>query len=116
MMALSSDKLVFSWGAGEGGQLGHGTEAGLDKPQVIKALRNLNIIFIAAGEFNSGAVDSDGMLWLWGQGGYGRLGLGTEENFNIPKKIDDSVLEKEKIFFVTLGFYHTICATGNSKS
>jgi len=112
MMALTNEKNVYSWGSGEGGQLGHGNEAGLDKPQLIASLRNLDIIFIAAGDSISGAIDLNGQLWLWGMGNFGRLGLGTEENINMPKPINDASLEKEKMFFVALGFYHTICATG----
>ena len=113
MLALTSESEVYSWGFGEGGQLGHGNEAGLDKPQVISAFRNIEIANIAAGELISGAVDNHGQLWLWGAGIYGRLGLGNEENVNVPKMNTDQDLQNEKIVTVALGFYHTICASGS---
>lgn len=74
MMALSSDRKVYSWGSGDFGVLGHGGETGVNKPQMIKELVGDEIIFITCGEFNSGAITSTGKLYLWGNGKFGRLG------------------------------------------
>jgi hypothetical protein len=111
MMCLTSDKLVYSWGSGENGILGHGNHHGLNKPQLIKELRNEEIIFIAAGEFNSAAININGHLFTWGKGKYGMLGHGIEENSLLPKRVIDSTLQNERVFFVSMGFHHTLCAT-----
>ena len=119
MMALSSDRKLYSWGSGDFGVLGHGNETGVNKPQLVKDLVAEEIIFITCGEFNSGAISSLGRLYLWGNGKFGRLGnvnqfkvgLGSEENENAPRLVMDSTIQKEKIFFVSIGFYHTICCT-----
>jgi E3 ubiquitin-protein ligase HERC2 len=113
MMCLTSERNVFSWGSGENGILGHGNEFGLDKPMLIKELKNEEIIFIIAGEFNSAAVDAQGQLYTWGRGKYGMLGLGSEENVNIPKLVIDKNLDNVKVFYISLGIYHTLCLTSN---
>ena len=119
MMALTSERRVYSWGSGDYGVLGHGNDTGINKPQLIKELVTHEIIFITCGEFNSGAITSAGRLYLWGNGKFGRLGnilynlgLSSEESENIPKPLLDSSLIKEKIFYVSIGFYHTLCCTG----
>ena len=88
MMCLTTENKVYSWGSGENGILGHGNTYGLNKPQMIKDLANENMIFIAAGSFNSAAIDVNGQLYTWGRGKYGILGQGSEEDILIPKKVN----------------------------
>ena len=109
MMCLTDERNVFSWGSGANGILGHGNDYGLDKPMIIKELKNSEIIFIAAGEFSSAAIDAHGQIYTWGRGKYGILGLGSEENSYIPKLISDKNLENVKLFYVSLGCYHSLC-------
>jgi len=44
--------------------------------------------FVACGEAHSGAIDSNGLVWTWGAGAFGRLGHSEPEDTLIPKKID----------------------------
>lgn len=111
MLCLTSEKNVYSWGAGENGTLGHDNFHGLNKPQLIKELKNDEIIFIAAGDFSSAAINVHGHLYTWGRGKYGILGHGSEENINSPRRVNDANLDNEKVFYVSLGYYHTLCAT-----
>ncbi len=111
MMCLTNEYTVFSWGSGENGVLGHGDTYGVNKPEIIKELKNDTIIFIAASDFSSAAINNYGHLFTWGKGKYGILGLGSEENVNLPKRVHDISLDSEQIFFVSLGFYHTICSS-----
>lgn len=116
MMCLTSERSVYSWGSGDNGILGHGNTYGLNKPELIKELKNDDIIFIAAGDFSSAAINNHGHLFTWGKGKYGILGLGSEENITLPKRVYDINLENEKVFYIALGFYHSICSTSkNSK-
>ncbi len=111
MMCLTSERSVFSWGSGEDGILGHGNTSGLNKPEIVKELKNDEIIFIAAGDFTSAAINNHGHLYTWGRGKYGVLGHGSEESQFLPKRVYDSSLENEKVFFVALGFYHSLCSS-----
>lgn len=107
MMALSHERRVYTWGSGDYGVLGLGDEIGHNSPQLVKDLANEEMITIITGDFNSGAINTNGHLYLWGNGRFGRLGHGSEENYNFPKKVED-VISKEKVFFCSIGFYHTI--------
>lgn len=49
----------------------------------------------------SGAVMSDGSLWMWGENNYGQLGNGTQTDSSLPIKIMEDVKE------VSLGSVHS---------
>ncbi|XP_048396078.2 X-linked retinitis pigmentosa GTPase regulator [Stegostoma tigrinum] len=72
---------VYAFGFGQFGQLGHGTfifESSL--PKVIEQLKKKNVRFISCGENHTAVVTSSGLLYTFGDGRHGKLGLG-EENF-----------------------------------
>ncbi|KAJ9582054.1 hypothetical protein L9F63_003637, partial [Diploptera punctata] len=75
-MALTLDGKVFSWGEGEDGKLGHNNRLSLDKPRLIESLKSKRIRDIACGSSHSAAITSNGELYSWGLGEYGRLGHG----------------------------------------
>jgi E3 ubiquitin-protein ligase HERC2 len=114
MICLTTENKVYSWGSGENGILGHGNTYGLNKPQMIKEFLSEEIIFVAAGSFNSAAINVNGHLYSWGRGKYGLLGHGSEEDITSPKRIKEGNIDKEQVFFISLGFYHTICITSNA--
>ncbi|XP_050428032.1 E3 ubiquitin-protein ligase HERC2 [Adelges cooleyi] len=90
-MALSFDGKVLSWGDGEDGKLGHGDTNTLDTPKIIEALLAKRIFYIACGSAHSAAITSDGKLYTWGQGQYGRLGHGDEVSQCTPKLVKELV-------------------------
>uniref|UniRef100_A0A0A9VNP3 HECT-type E3 ubiquitin transferase n=2 Tax=Lygus hesperus TaxID=30085 RepID=A0A0A9VNP3_LYGHE len=75
-LALTIDGKVFSWGEGSDGNLGHGNTQSLEKPRMIEALKSKKIRDIACGSSHSAAITSNGELYTWGLGEYGRLGHG----------------------------------------
>lgn len=74
--ALSFDKLgvVYSWGAGDAGQLGLGSTIDQLRPQVIASIRKCTAV--SCGYVTSAAVDSSGHVYTWGGGGVRSLGHG----------------------------------------
>ncbi|KAL3277032.1 hypothetical protein HHI36_012394 [Cryptolaemus montrouzieri] len=86
-MALTLDGKVFSWGEGEDGKLGHGNRLNLDKPRMIEALRSKKIREIACGSSHSAAITSNGELYTWGLGEYGRLGHGDNVTQLKPRMV-----------------------------
>ncbi|XP_067896736.1 X-linked retinitis pigmentosa GTPase regulator-like isoform X2 [Heterodontus francisci] len=72
---------VYAFGFGQFGQLGHGTfifESSL--PKVVEQLKKKNVQFISCGENHTAVVTGNGLLYTFGDGRHGKLGLG-EENF-----------------------------------
>lgn len=86
-MALTLDGKIFSWGEGDDGKLGHGNRLNLDKPRMIDVLRNKRIRDIACGSSHSAAITSNGELYTWGLGEYGRLGHGDNVTVLKPRLI-----------------------------
>ena len=87
---LKSDGSLWVMGYNRFGQLGDGTYNtvypffGTNLPEQIVAS---NVTAIAAGEFHSLFLKSDGSLWAMGYNGDGELGDGTYNNTDLPKQI-----------------------------
>ncbi|KAF4520878.1 hypothetical protein B566_EDAN007059 [Ephemera danica] len=69
------------------GKLGHGNRLSLDKPKMIEALRSKRIRDIACGSSHSAAITSNGELFTWGLGEYGRLGHGDTTTQLKPRRV-----------------------------
>ncbi|NXI89700.1 RPGR regulator, partial [Psophia crepitans] len=72
---------VYTFGLGQYGQLGHGTfifETSV--PKSVKHLRKHKICNITCGENHTAVIAENGLMFTFGDGRHGKLGLG-EENF-----------------------------------
>ncbi|XP_051913396.1 retinitis pigmentosa GTPase regulator b isoform X3 [Hippocampus zosterae] len=72
---------VYAFGLGQFGQLGHGTfifESRL--PRQIEHFKKGRVCQVACGENHSAVITERGLLYTFGDGRHGKLGLG-EENF-----------------------------------
>ena len=58
-----------------------------DKPKLVEAFNAAFIRDVSAGSSHSAAITSDGELYTWGLGEYGRLGHGDTNNVNKPKLV-----------------------------
>lgn len=81
LLVLTTTGIIFSWGAGEQGQLGrkilerrkiHGT----NPERVVLGSRGRRAVAIGAGSFHSFAVDEEGTVWGWGLNSAGQTGTG----------------------------------------
>ena len=57
-------------------QLGNGTTGYATQPERVVGLEGVFVADVAAGGWHSMAITSDGEVYMWGRGEYGRLGLG----------------------------------------
>ncbi|XP_060607151.1 E3 ubiquitin-protein ligase HERC2-like isoform X1 [Ruditapes philippinarum] len=94
-LALTVDGKVFSWGEGDDGKLGHFSRIILnyyrncDKPRLIDALKSKRVRDISCGSSHSAAITSNGDLYTWGLGEYGRLGHGDNTTQLKPKQVKE---------------------------
>ena len=66
--AITDKGMVFTWGRGINGQLGHGSVLNEDQVRPVSALSNYHIIDIACGESHTMALTVKGEVYSWGGG------------------------------------------------
>ncbi|PPQ97999.1 hypothetical protein CVT26_003061 [Gymnopilus dilepis] len=98
-LVLTKSGKVFSFGSAEKGQLGNGTTGERittgnkttydieTTPIYIKELDGKHIVKIVSGQQHSLALDSTGVVYVWGYNGYCRLGLGNQVDVLKPKVV-----------------------------
>mmetsp|Transcript_75075 Transcript_75075/g.207074 ORF Transcript_75075/g.207074 Transcript_75075/m.207074 type:complete len:132 (+) Transcript_75075:100-495(+) len=83
-LVLSEDGVVYSFGEGRYGKLGHANKEGQRTPKAIEALQGVRVSSIAAGAQTSLAVAASGVAYGWGYGEDERLGLGLTQHQPTP--------------------------------
>jgi alpha-tubulin suppressor-like RCC1 family protein len=87
--AIRNDGILFLWGNGANGQLG-GYRLNVYGSPVQLLSMNDSWTTVGAGNSHVIAVRSDGALFAWGAGAFGRLGDNTTVDKSIPTKIGSS--------------------------
>uniref|UniRef100_A0A7N4PYC2 RCC1 domain containing 1 n=1 Tax=Sarcophilus harrisii TaxID=9305 RepID=A0A7N4PYC2_SARHA len=72
---LKARQLVYTWGTGRLGQLGHGALEAELVPRPVEALLGLAMAQVAAGGWHSLCVSEAGDLYIWGWNESGQLAL-----------------------------------------
>lgn len=85
VVAIKKDGTLWTWGAGDWGQLGNGNTPTQNIPKQVGA--DANWLQATAGSDYTLAVKSDGTLWGWGMNGNRGLGDGTRVNKSTPTQI-----------------------------
>ncbi|MCL2680156.1 MAG: hypothetical protein FWF11_01565 [Coriobacteriia bacterium] len=120
-LAIDAEGNLWSWGEGTFGKLGLGGTTNQHAPQQLVLDTDssddsddaLQWQSVAAGNFHSLALDSEGNLWSWGRGSYGKLGLGSTTDFQTPQQVptaDDFVWQT-----ISAGSWHSM-ARGSDHS
>ncbi|XP_076955531.1 uncharacterized protein LOC143630378 [Bidens hawaiensis] len=93
---------ILTAGLPQYGQLGHGTDnvyntkdssvrlayEAQPRPKAIASFANETIVKVACGSNHTVAVDSNGHVYTWGFGGYGRLGHREQKDEFSPRRLD----------------------------
>ncbi|XP_021743802.1 protein RCC2 homolog [Chenopodium quinoa] len=93
---------ILTAGLPQYGQLGHGTDNEYNtkdssvrlayepqpRPKAIASFSGETIVKVACGTNHSVAVDSNGYVYTWGYGGYGRLGHREQKDEWSPRRLD----------------------------
>jgi len=87
-LALKSDGSLWAWGDNTKGQLGDGA-ASFNQPVPVRIGTDTDWAAVAAGDFHSLALKSDGSLWAWGENSSGQIGDGlvVPANQTVPVRI-----------------------------
>ncbi|XP_005352902.1 X-linked retinitis pigmentosa GTPase regulator isoform X2 [Microtus ochrogaster] len=78
-----TEKVVYAFGLGQFGQLGLGTFLfETSEPRVIECIKDQKISFISCGENHTALMTDVGLMYTFGDGRHGKLGLGMENFTN----------------------------------
>ncbi|CAM9946083.1 protein RCC2 homolog isoform X1 [Lampetra fluviatilis] len=77
-LLISTRGLVYSWGRGEKGQLGHGDTCRVDVPRIIDTLKECVIVDGACGRSHTLCLTDTGTVYAFGENRLGQLGLGNQ--------------------------------------
>ena len=100
---------LFTFGGGEYGQLGHGGEENELLPRLVEALVGKKVVGVSPGDNHTAAWTEEGELFTFGEGEYGKLGHGGEENECMPRLVE--ALVGRKVVGVSTGHVHTAAWT-----
>ncbi|KAJ8383052.1 hypothetical protein SKAU_G00038300 [Synaphobranchus kaupii] len=82
---LTKGGLVFTFGSGEYGQLGHNSNRDEQRPRLVDELRGSRVTQIACGRHHTLAyVPSFKTIYSFGRGEQGQLGRGLDSSQNVP--------------------------------
>jgi alpha-tubulin suppressor-like RCC1 family protein len=122
-LALCSDGTVAAWGDNRYGQLGENTTTTRHVPVPVTAtnvLAGKTVVAIAAGQFHSLALCSDGTLAAWGYNLGGQLGDNTTTDRHVPVAVNTnsglSALYGKTVVAIAGGELHSlaVCSDGSA--
>lgn len=122
VFALCEDGTMVGWGSNGSGQLGDIGVTSTSVPVLIPmtgAIAGRRVIAIAAGDFHSMVLCSDGTLAAWGYNGDGQLGVGTGTWFYTPTLVDRAgILGGKTVVNIAAGQYFSLalCSDGTLAS
>lgn len=101
-LAITSTGALYVWGANGSGQVGNGVTSGT--PSKLPVQSNLtNVVAVAAGEFHSVALKSNGDVYAFGKNTVGQLGTGSTSTAE-----PTPLLVMSGVAAIAAGFNHTI--------
>lgn len=104
--AVSETGVLFTWGKGQNGRLGHGGAENELLPKVVEALVGHHVVQVSCGDFHTACVILNPMhVYTWGLGLSGRLGHGDEADCHLPAPVD--VLSGVHVACVACGGHHS---------
>ncbi|KAF2324660.1 hypothetical protein GH714_015985 [Hevea brasiliensis] len=122
---------ILTAGLPQYGQLGHGTDNEYNtkdssvrlayeaqpRPRAIASLAGETIVKVACGTNHTVAVDSNGYVYTWGFGGYGRLGHREQKDEWAPRRVEafskHNVLPADAV--ISAGSLNSACTAGGGQ-
>lgn len=88
--AVSANGLLYTWGRGNYGRLGHGTSEDCLLPAAVSALSGQHVVKVAcgSGDAHTLCLTSQGRVYSWGDGDYGKLGRGGCDGSKVPRLVE----------------------------
>ncbi|GFH12745.1 UV-resistance 8 protein, partial [Haematococcus lacustris] len=108
-VAVSNHGVLYAFGWGKYGQLGHGDNTDQPTATPVAALQGKVVVEVVGGWRHTLATDSSGSLWGWGWNKFGQLGLGDTVDRNTPCLV--ASLDGSGISLLASGWRHSLAVT-----
>lgn len=107
---VTEDGVVMCWGKGNSGQLGLGDAATSLVPRPVAALQQHTIRDVSCGAAHTLALSDGGVVFAWGSGADGQLGVGerTEEQPDAHGPVQVQGIDG-RITSIAAGSRHSLC-------
>jgi len=102
---------MYTWGEGKFGRLGHGDERNAYRPQKVQRLHDQTVTDVSCGGFHTAAITDAGVLYTFGGGEHGQLGLDDFVNRLYPTEVKAFLKSRRKVVQITLGWSHSVALT-----
>ena len=115
-LALRSNGTVMAWGMNVYGQLGNGTIDTISTPHPTPTPVSglAGVMQVAAGQYHSLALRSNGTVMAWGADAHDQLGNGTgESNSSTPREVVELPLGVTQL---SAGSSHSLALVGSSQA
>jgi len=110
--AIKTDGTLWMWGrAATYGHTGHGNTTDYSSPVQVGSLTNWSELSLSLIKQISGAVKTDGTIWMWGRNYYGQLGRGNLTHYSSPVQLGSSTTWKQ----LGIGAAHAGAVTTDGK-
>ncbi|KAK8546963.1 hypothetical protein V6N13_099708 [Hibiscus sabdariffa] len=109
----SSSTKLFTWGAGDKGELGHGDRKPRLLPQIVAALFDCDINQVACGQNLTVALTTSGQVYTMGSSTYGQLGSPTADG-KVPTRVRGK-LAYSFVEEISCGSHHVAIVTSKKE-
>jgi alpha-tubulin suppressor-like RCC1 family protein len=117
--AITSTGELLTWGGGTTncGQLGHGDEDVRVVPVALGLVRfgGSPVSMVACGRFHTLVVNSAGVLFAFGSGHFGQLGLGDTGSRSVPTEVGRARFGGTRIAYAAAGYWHSGAVTSEGR-
>ena len=108
MAGVTKNGDVFVWGSNSSNQAGQGSDfktSVISKPMLVRELRGAEskALMVACGETHTLCMLRNGLVYAWGKGADGRLGLGAVSDAPKPTKLEGA----PRALFIAAGIEHS---------
>eukprot|EP00435_Cladocopium_sp_Y103_P053240 s468_g17.t1 len=104
--AVSEVGVLYTWGRGQNGRLGHGGQENELLPKPVEVLSGYPVGLVACGEFHTACILQNAPhVYTWGLGLSGRLGHGDENDRLTPTFVE--ALTGMQVSTMACGGHHT---------
>ncbi|KAJ0408018.1 hypothetical protein P43SY_000222 [Pythium insidiosum] len=121
---ISADGELFTFGCGDGGRLGLGTNRQGDvlQPERVQALEHDSVIDVVCGSWHSLCIvrpkgepldAHEGYVYAFGSGLHGQLGLGRQKTAALPTRLPQLFKRQARCRAIATSSYHSCALTSD---